>query len=473
MERYILLWLICTTIVGIQTLFAGQDDERERTAFNVGYSMVLNKQWQSAVEQLQTFIKNHPESRYIDDAFYWNAYALRHIDKEKSAEAYRSFIKQFPGSSYIDDAVADLGTLEPVQRSQPLHVELQQLSVRSSRLRAESSRALAIQSRMIADISRQRAELSKLLNESIRSQKNVDSDTYLRIESIQALARMSRDEETFNILKNIIIDDNENKIVRLVAIHSLRSFEEFPLNSIFLELVYDRSDEDLRFYAIQHISRNKELHNTQSFQALRNIALDTSETETMRVMSLLALQYFDNINIVGVLRDILTQKNDDIIRMAVFHQLPGMDPQYVDQLKNLLKTIAMDEAESSEIRAVVLNTLERVDVDEWINILYHIAKHDHNKDMRYFAIMSFSRADKALSVQTLMELFNSTDLQDESTLGLILHSIASLGDENIIEILARVAKTHSNYEIRRYAIRMLGNIGGEKARGVLYEILTQ
>jgi HEAT repeat protein len=34
-----------------------------------------------------------------------------------------------------------------------------------------------------------------------------------------------------------------------------------------------------------------------------------------------------------------------------------------------------------------------------------------------------------------------------------------------------LAKTHENQEVRRMAIQFLGNIGGEKARTVLVDIL--
>ncbi len=473
MKRYLMLWLMCAAITGVQIQYAGQENERERTAFNEGYAMVLNKQWQTAVEHLQTFINNHQESRYTDDAAYWKAYALKHIDKEKSAEAYRNFIDQYPGSRYIDDAVADLGALEQAQRSQPLHIELQQLLAQSSRLRAESSRAIAHQSRIIADISRQRAELSRLLIERTRLQKNLDDEINLRIESIQTLARMSPDEEIFNILRNIITDKNEDSSIRLVALNSLQYFKDFSINSLLLELIDDKSDEDIRFYAIQHVARNKELHNEQTFQTLRTIALDRNERERKRVMSLHALLDFDDYNINEILRDILTQKNDDTIRIAALYQLQRTESPYFHQLKELLKNIAIDGNESTIIRATALNTLERLNAAEWINILSHIVTYDHNRDVRHFAILSFQKTDETLSIHTLLELFESPELQNELTLGLILHSIASIGADESVNILARVAQTHENYEIRRYAIRMLGNIGGEKARGVLYEILTQ
>jgi HEAT repeat protein len=40
-----------------------------------------------------------------------------------------------------------------------------------------------------------------------------------------------------------------------------------------------------------------------------------------------------------------------------------------------------------------------------------------------------------------------------------------------VDFLTTIALRHDDYELRRDAVYYLGNIGGEKARAALYEIL--
>ncbi len=544
MKRYIMLWLVCATITGVQILYAGQENERERTAFNEGYSMVLNKQWQTAVEHLQTFINNYPESRYTDDAAYWQAYALKHIDREKSAEAYRSFIEQHPGSKYIDDAVADLSTLEQTRHTQsfdPHTIDRQILTLQSLMHKIDSSIHRAERARWQAERIEHRAHNMRFRMENLTRQKKIEGQNQLKIESIHALTRISPDEETFEMLRRIILNEEEQKEVRLSALYSLPRFNEFQVSPLLYTLIEDETDEEIRMFGIQQLAQNKDAHTARSLELLKNIAFDTTAKRNIREMAFYALSQFKHHNMTAVLEEML-EREDDInlqhfaiyhlgkmegtnsdkhfnllqtillnqtlnkqLRLAALHALtklehPGTGEMLINlfnteddedmrmnllhhlqrgdhidkyQYADLIKKLALDTEETRNVRLTSLNALLRLDDDEKINTLLRIAKHDRDKEMRHFAIIALTRMDKSLSFQTLTDLMDIPEMQNPATFGVLLHSIASIGAGESVDILAHVARTHENYEIRRYAIRMLGNIGGEKARGVLYEILTQ
>ena len=79
--------------------------------------------------------------------------------------------------------------------------------------------------------------------------------------------------------------------------------------------------------------------------------------------------------------------------------------------------------------------------------------------------------NKTKSLQTLISLFESLSKEQANSQPTLLYSIASVGNDEAVEFLGKVAKTHENLEVRRIAIQFLGNIGGDKARGILVEIL--
>ncbi len=70
-----------------------------------------------------------------------------------------------------------------------------------------------------------------------------------------------------------------------------------------------------------------------------------------------------------------------------------------------------------------------------------------------------------------MEIFEATPKGEKETLRNTLYAIASIGNDKAIDFLSKVAKKHEDYEMRRVAVSLLGNIGGEKARTALYDIL--
>src|SRR5882762_3736940 len=73
-------------------------DNKRDPAYKIykeGYHLVLDERWEEARKKLHEVEKSYPTSEYVDDAEYWSAYALMHIDKKKAAESYERFIQRF------------------------------------------------------------------------------------------------------------------------------------------------------------------------------------------------------------------------------------------------------------------------------------------------------------------------------------------------------------------------------------------
>jgi HEAT repeat protein len=72
----------------------------------------------------------------------------------------------------------------------------------------------------------------------------------------------------------------------------------------------------------------------------------------------------------------------------------------------------------------------------------------------------------------LISLFQSLPKEEHSTIQSLLYAIASIGNDEAVEFLGKIAKTHDNYKVQQTAIQYLGNIGGKKARTILMEIMN-
>src|SRR5947208_10478188 len=85
--------------------------------YKEGYRLVLDEKWEEARQKFAGMTKKYPKSDYLDDAEYWSAIAIKHVDKKKAVDEYERFILKYPNSNYFDDAFADyqgLSTVRPL-----------------------------------------------------------------------------------------------------------------------------------------------------------------------------------------------------------------------------------------------------------------------------------------------------------------------------------------------------------------------
>lgn len=138
-----------------------------------------------------------------------------------------------------------------------------------------------------------------------------------------------------------------------------------------------------------------------------------------------------------------------------------------------LKDIALDTKQPLVLRKQALNLLsdfKKQDVDA---LYLDLAKRDTSEEIQVIAIENIGQSgqDKNKTVQTLEQLYSSLPAKHEDQRAAALYRIADVGNDQAVDFLSRVARTDSDYDMRSDAVYYLGNIGGEKARAVLYDIL--
>jgi HEAT repeat protein len=68
-------------------------------------------------------------------------------------------------------------------------------------------------------------------------------------------------------------------------------------------------------------------------------------------------------------------------------------------------------------------------------------------------------------------IFNATPKQKDKQLETVLYVIADVGNDKAVDFLVKVATTHDNDDLGSDAVYYLGNIGNEKSRAALLQIL--
>ena len=171
-------------------------------------------------------------------------------------------------------------------------------------------------------------------------------------------------------------------------------------------------------------------------------------------------------------------------------QSGGLDPKLrvrVDALRTLsrdntdpstfhvLRSVAFDTHEPVELRETAVEGLagfSRFDVQ---GVLFELAQKDTNERILAASVESLARTttDKKRSLESLMKLFNALPPQSTRQLGTTLFAIAEIGDDRATDFIIQVAQAHPNFEMRSDAVFYLGNIGTEKARTALQNILME
>jgi tetratricopeptide (TPR) repeat protein len=316
-------------------LAQGNQDDPAFATYKEGYSLILNEKWTEARKKFGDLLARHPKSDYADDADYWSAYAMMHLDRETARIAYERFIEAYPQSSYYDDAVADLAQVEAT--TPPPAPPAAGTSAYSFHV-APRARDIARELRTVSRNMR-RLHVGSSTTAFWRSSgedENLDQETRLKMEALYALGESREDDQAFQTLKGIALDTRQTRPLREAALDGLGGFTKHDVLPVFAEIAQTDTSIALQAYAIDVIGQAK---------------------------------------------------------------------------------------------------------------------------------------DRGRSVTLLIDLFGKLPAERRQSIESVLYAIAEVGTDRAVDFLKNVALTHKDYELRRDAVYYLGNIGGERARAALYEIL--
>jgi len=256
-----------------------RDDDPAHALYKEGYHLILDEQWSEAQHTLNKVVEKYPKSQYIDDAKYWIAYALMHVDQKKARAEYKKFIKEYPKSKYIDDAVADLGELDEssavtitsigdsnvVFKRLPggyaygigttLHLADEQLK-RSERQLRRQLEHLGRPITPIPPIAPVALPHRLFMPGSPRDDESLDEETRLKMKALYALGETRGDEKAFTALREVALDMKEDRPLREAALDALSQFTKFDVLPVYIEIAKRDTSEDLQNYAVDYISNS-------------------------------------------------------------------------------------------------------------------------------------------------------------------------------------------------------------------------
>ena len=253
------------------------EDEPGYRAYREAYSLILDERWAEARKKLAELLSKYPKSGYSDDANYWSAFALKHIDRAKAVAAYREFVKRYPKSRYFDDALADLNELDtriviagvsvPVPRPPDRGIETPEPALAPTTGMAPNVKSLMRQFR------RQTLQLSRTGFRTrhittpfapLESQR-LDPQTQIKMDALYALGDTKEDEKSYQTLKEVALDQKQPCRLREAAMDALSNFKKFEVIPVFVEIARKDTSEVLQSVAVDFIREHgKEKNQTVS-----------------------------------------------------------------------------------------------------------------------------------------------------------------------------------------------------------------
>jgi tetratricopeptide (TPR) repeat protein len=250
-----------------------QQDDPAYQLYKTAYNLVLQSNWKDAQKKFEEVLKLYPSSSYRDDASYWYAYCLKYQNQRKAIEVLKKYLKEYPRSSYRSDALEDLAELQTrIQRNivvttdsivrggvhvaiPDVHVEIPDIAVApfppfDSDFPISDRNAVWVFSNEMQDEMEWGYGYWPLAGKD----KNLDENTKLKISALRGIAA-DRDSESFQTVRDLLIDRNENPRLREEALRILSRYEKFDLLPTLKEVAKNDPDRRLRHGAIYYIGK--------------------------------------------------------------------------------------------------------------------------------------------------------------------------------------------------------------------------
>lgn len=408
----------------IAGLRSGSEDDPAYASYKEGYQLILNERWKEALKKFAQVTSRYPKSGYAVDAAYWSAYALKHFDRGKAVKAYEDFIGRHPRSTYLDDVVADLAELEATSEGR---------------------------------------------FDSLDVVVNV-APTFPPDQPIPPGERNSREvmrRLTFNLRKLERINERSAEGLRRIRVPMMpfAAMDDFQSEKLDPET-------KVKLRALMAIGELKD--DPQSFTTLKEVALNGKEPIPLRSAALSCLTKFKEADVLPVF--VSVAKDDsapELQRVATSCMVSSSHDKQrtLEALTGMYHDIARSRIDR---RIEVVDAIANLGDERAVSFLSDIALSADNPDLAVTAIDGICQAtaSKNKAVEHLVRIFGALPANRNEQREAILYSVANVGNDRAIDFLSTVALSNDNVDTRGDAIYLLGTIGGEKARAVLYRVLN-
>lgn len=318
--------------------------------YKEGYAFILADKWNEALKKFAEVSTKFQKSEYLDDAAYWSAYAQKRMNRNKGLAAYEKFIVDFPDSRYVDDAVADMNDVvivAPDGKNPRVKTSSGSYTYSIGTTMRESERAMREAELAMRDVHRRLG----------RTPRPPRAPVAWSVSSLRSKTK----------------DLDPQTRIKLDAIHALGGSET----------------------------------DKEAFATLKDIALDKSQAEIVRITALESLGDFQKFDVLPVLVDVARSDASDDVQMTALYtiaDLRGDKNKSTDALITLFNGYPKQKEKQMQ---TALYAIADVGNDKSVDFLVRVATTSDNYDLRSDAVYYLGSIGNDKSRAALVQILKS------------------------------------------------------------------
>jgi tetratricopeptide (TPR) repeat protein len=328
-----------------------QQDDPAYQLYKTGYNLILQSNWKDAQKRFEEVLKLYPTSSYRDDANYWYAYCLKYQNERKAIGALRKFLREFPKSSYRSDALEDLAELQTrIQRnivvlpdSFPrggIHVQIPDIQVKVP---------------------------------AINVYQDWDWDFPGDRFAVSAFSDEMQDEMEWGYGYWPLVGKDKNL------------------------------DENtrLKISALRGIAAD---HDSESFQTVRDLLVDRSESPRLREEALRIFSRYEKFDILPTLKDVAKNDPDRRLRHGAIYYIRKSGRDKEAAAGTLIELYTATPKDSTTLKERLLYSIARTGTRRGSDFLVNIAKSNEDYSLRESALYWLGKYGEGKKKKALYEI---------------------------------------------------------------------
>ncbi|MFL6207366.1 MAG: HEAT repeat domain-containing protein [Pyrinomonadaceae bacterium] len=292
--------------------------------------------------------------------------------------------------------------------------------------------------------------------------RNTGEDIKLRQQAAHAIGE-SRDRTALTTLQSLY-DSVQEREVRRSIVHAAGDNQDREAALAFvLRVAKTDADRETRRTAVHKLG---EFEGDAVVDEIMKLYASEADVEVKRA-ALHALAETRSTRAQARLMEIARTDTNPELRRNAIHMLGERGEAVIDDLIKLY-----DGEQSAEVRRTILQSLSEIKSTRVEDKLFAVARADENTELRRTAIRLLGERAGARSLKFLSDTAESASGNTEVQIQAV-RAISERPADEAVPILIRIARTHANPQVRKQAIRLLGESGDPRAVDFFREVLTK
>ena len=292
--------------------------------------------------------------------------------------------------------------------------------------------------------------------------RNAAEDAKLRQKAAYAIGE-SRDRNALTTLQSLYESVSERELRRSIVRAAGNNDDRDAALAFVLRVAKTDADRETRRAAVHQLG---EFERDSVVDEIMKIYAGEADVDVRRA-ALHALAETKSPRAQGRLLEIARTEANPELRKHAIRVLGERGEAVVEDLIKLY-----DAERSPEVRRTVLQSLSEIKSTRVEDKLFEVARADENTDLRRNAIRLLGERAGARSLKFLSDTAESNDGNTEVQVQAV-RAISERPADEAVPILIRIARTHANPQVRKQAIRLLGESGDPRAVEFFREVLTK